>query len=409
MTRAMARKLAVVAGIVGAMMAVGVTWWLLQPPREGVKLHAQAQTFPWARAPGHAAGSEEDAPDASDVQGALPAPTASQSATGGPVAFDLCGLGRIVVPRAARNGPSRDGGPLAELPAPVGRFAYQEVQARVVQALSSGDARQRVAARMLQSHPEDDPGAQIAWARGLLTDAIASRDAQALRWAGAACPFVDDELQCRRQLVRARVQAEPANALHWLEWAHEEPEAADAAWAGLLRAHYWREMPMGLAGASLRAVTADVPPYLQSTLAEEAMGRDAAFPGPPLDIALERCGGARGSGGRGAAPSGSAAACERLARLLIERGDSVQALMLGRELGEHIGWPAEQLRRLDEEVGALQKQELHWSIDERRPLGCETVDRQRSHITAVELEGELAPLRRNRDRDRDRATPPGTR
>jgi hypothetical protein len=69
--------------------------------------------------------------------------------------------------------------------------------------------------------------------------------------------------------------------------------------------------------------------------------------------------------------------------------------MLGRELGEHIGWPAPQLRRLDQELEALQRQEHRWAVDEKRPLGCETVEGQRSHIAAVEREGELAVLRRS--------------
>jgi hypothetical protein len=135
-------------------------------------------------------------------------------------------------------------------------------------------------------------------------------------------------------------------------------------------------------------VPTDIPGYLQSTLAVDAMSRDAAFPGPPLALALERC---------APLPGGKATAgeCDRLARLLVERSDSVLALMLGRELGEHIGWPAQQLQRLEHDVEVLQKQEHRWSVDERRPLGCETVEGQRSHIAAVEREGELAVLRRN--------------
>ena len=285
------------------------------------------------------------------------------------------------------------------MPAPLGRFPLQDAQARLLQNLSAGDAQQRVAARLLQDPADADPttptaqAAQAAWARGLLADALASRDPQALRWAGAACTYVDDELACRQRLARARVQAEPANALHWLEWAHQEPAAADAAWAGLTtRAQYWREQPLGLTAVLMRAVPTDIPGYLQSTLAVDAMSRDVAFPGPPLTLALERCAAARSAGGAG---SPSAGECDRLARLLVDRSDSVQALMLGRELGEHIGWPAPQLQRLEQEVQVLQKQEHSWAIDERRPLGCETVEGQRSYIAAVEREGELVVLRRN--------------
>lgn len=369
----------VVAGLALALAAGWLAW-----PGEGATPQAAASVFPWARAP-MASASEPDPGAAAQASGGASAAPAAASAAPGPVVVDLCGLGRIVVPQASSE---ERGAPLAELPAPLGRLALQEAQARLAQALSTGDAKQRVAARLLLEPTEDDAAVQAAWARALLADALASRDAQALRWAGAACPFLEDESRCKRQLARARVQAEPENALHWLDWANDEPAAADAAWAGLLRARYWREQPLGLAAASMQALSADVPGYLRATLAVDAMARDASYPAPPLAIVLERCA-ARPGGARAAAD------CDRLARLFVERSDSVQGLMLGRELGEHIGWPAEQVRRLDEEVQALQRQEARWTVDERRPLACDTVEGQGSHIAAVDREGELAVLRRN--------------
>jgi hypothetical protein len=371
--------------------AAGLAWWMTQPPREGVRLHDPSRSFPWARAPmalqSPAEAGGPPAPAAGDPA-AVPAPQAASSA---PVAIDLCGLGRVTV--AAGRAPSPE--PLAALPTPVGQYALQEAQGRLVATLAAGDARQRVAARLMQQPAEDEPSVQAAWARGVLADALASNDAQALRWAATACPFVPDDAQCTRRLARARVRAEPANALHWLDWANEEPEAADAAWAGLARAQYWREQPLGLAGVLLRAVPTDIPGYLQSTLAVEAMAHDVAYPSPPLTLVLERCPARRD--GAGAAAAGT---CERLARLLVERSDSVQALMLGRELGEHVGWSPAQLQRLDEEVESLQRQEARWGGEPARSggpigaLGCETVEAQRRHIAAVERDGELAALRR---------------
>lgn len=379
------RRTAAAAGAVAVLAALGGAAWLWLSPPEAAPARVGAP-FPWSRAP----AGDEPLPSAAAPPGAgeiaaAAAPTASAPAPPGPVAFDLCGLGRIVVPGSATD---RDSGSLAGLPAPVGRFALHEGMARLAGTLAAGDAKQRVAAGMLRQPNGDDPAAQAAWARGLVADALASGDAQALRWAGAACPFVEDDAQCRHRLARARIQAEPANALHWLEWANEEPAAAEAAWSGLQRAQYWREQPLGLAGVLLRAVPTDIAPYLQGALAVEAMAHDVAFPAPPLSFVLERC------PGRGGAPA-RAPACERLARLLLERSDSVQALMLGRELGEHVGWPAGQLAGIEREVEALQRQEAHWAIDEHRPLGCATVEAQRSHIAAVEREGELAVLRRN--------------
>lgn len=385
------------------VVLVSLAGWQLGDEREGVRLHAAAQAFPWLRAPSTAETSMNtgappvSAPPQAAASGGVGGAAhgvAQGAAPAAPVMHDLCGLGRIVVaPPSARE---HDRAPLADLPAPVGRFALQEAQARVVQVLGTGDAKQRVAARMLQQPAaDDDPAAMGLWARDIVADALTSREPQALRWAGAACPFVDDEAACRLRLVRARVSAEPANALHWLEWVQEEPAAAEAAWAGLQRAQYWREQPLGLAAAAVRALVAaapDVPGYVQSSLATEAMARDVAFPAPPLTMVMERCPAARP--GAGAASAGGAA-CERLARLLVERSDSMQGLMLGRELGEHVGWSADRLWRLDDEVAMLQKQEHHWAVDARQPLGCQTVEGMHHHIAAVEREGELAVLRRN--------------
>lgn len=371
------------AGVVGvvALVAGVAGFW-----RSGPSDERRAEVpFPWMRAPSTlpppegAASAVVQAPEA-----ASSAMAGRTQAPAGPVAHELCGLGRIVVPG---GGGDREGGALPELPAPVGRFAFEEAQSRLLQTLGTGDARLRVAAGLLQQPTTSDPAAEAAWAQGLLNDALASRDPQALRWAAAACPFVEDEGACRRRLVRARVQAEPANALHWLDLAAEEPAATEAAWAGLARAQYWREHPLGLAGVLLGAVPPDVPGYLIGSLSMDAMARDGAFPAPPLTPVLQRC--------KATPANGAPAECERLARLLVERGDSVQSLMLGRELGAHIGWAPPQLQRLDDEVAALQRQETHWAVDAQRPLGCDTVERQRQHIAAVQREGELAVLRRN--------------
>jgi len=408
------RRAWVAAGAAGALALAALVGWISRPAP--VDERRAEVPFPWLRAPSTLEPHPGAAPAAEAPQAAASSPASAALAgraagASGPVAHELCGLGRIVVPG---GGGDREGGALPELPAPVGRFAFEEAQARLLQTLGGGDARLRVAAGLLQQPTTSDPAAEAAWARGLIADALASRDAQALRWAATACPFVEDEGACRRRLVRARVQAEPANALHWLDWAAEEPASADAAWAGLARAQYWREHPLGLAGVLLGAVPPDVPGYLIGSLSMEAMARDTAFPAPPLAPVLQRCraassgapAGSTAALAAGATPPAPAAECERLARLLVEHGDSVQSLMLGRELGEHIGWAAPQLQRLDEEVAALQKQEHHWAVDEKRPLGCDTVERQRQHIAAVQRDGELAVLRRNLAAART-ATAPG--
>lgn len=299
-----------------------------------------------------------------------------------PAFWELCDLGRVPVPPGMRL----PRGELPPIPAPLGRDALAAQMERVVAALRAGDPKSRLAAQMWSQPETDDAQDQATWAAGVLAEARASRDPQALRWAAHACRFVADGPSCRAELARARVQAEPANALHWLHWMQEEPDAADAAWAGLVRAQYWREAPMALATTTLAALPADTPAYLRSVLLVDALGRDAAEGVPSPQPVQQFC--------KEAAPGTPRhAECEHITRLFVEHGDSPLALWQGVKLARQQGWPAERVDPLAKEVQALGTLQAGWYHDEQQPLACASTEAQRRFLATVARDGELAARR----------------
>jgi hypothetical protein len=309
---------------------------------------------------------------------AMPAPAASVAAVPASVTTELCGTGRV---------PLRDAGGSAEadafdqLPAPVGRLALQELQARLLQALASGNARQRTAAWLLRQPDAPDPAAQSAWAGGLLAEARAGGDAQALRWAVTACNHIADGAQCRRELAHARVQAEPGNGLHWLEWAPEASSAAEReqAWQGVLRASTWHEYPGGLTAVTQAALAAlqPVPPaYLRARLARETLGRDSAEVPEGQDWLESQC-------------ASNRASCAQVADRMSTEADSVALLLLAAALGRHVGWSEDRLQALAATTQAFHDRLPSWPESARAALGCSAAEPQLAHIQAVAQRGEV--------------------
>ncbi len=286
--------------------------------------------------------------------------------------WDLCGVGRMPRPTHA-----------AGLPAALDGDALREARLSMWRTLAQGDARQRVAAWLLQRPEIDDPALLGDWAAGLMRQALAERDPQGLRWAAAACAQMPEPSTCRRELVRVRVQLEPDNALHWLEWAQEEPDAAEQAWQGLAHARYWREYPSTLAAASLAALGPQVPAYVRVQIARDALGYDAALAPPSLDAAAMHCDGAADA---------THSACDHLARLLAWRSDTLTARGQGLQLGLQLGWSAQLVEPLSHQLHEQHAAMPAWTADPAQPLSCANVDAQLALVARLAHQGEGAPL-----------------
>lgn len=297
---------------------------------------------------------------------------------------DLCGIGRMPLP-ASGDGKEGAGG-IEALPDPIGRYALLQARSRTVAALRGGSGSARVAALLLQTPDTTDTAATATWAAELLQEAQRSGDPIALRWAESACGWLPEGPACRLSLIKARLRAEPQNALHWAAWAEEQPEAADEAWSGLLQARYWHEVPFALTSVTSRSVPAEVPDYLVLALAADLMGRDGALPSPGTGFMLDRCRAAAGTRRED---------CDGVARLMVERSDSTGTMWLGRKVAQELGWPAERLAALHDEVRTLQGPDGRWKVDPDQPLRCSTAESLRRYLAGIASRGELGAARAN--------------
>lgn len=363
MLRAVNRWTATLAMLGGLAVAM----WLAMP---GDALHEGPLAQPAERA-------SAPRPDVPALDGqALPATTTVGLPAVPPLdaAVELCGTGRL--PLRDTGGETDD---FESLPDPLGRWALHELQGRLLGVLAAGDARQRVAAGLLRQPDAADPA---AWASGLLAEAHAGGDAQALRWAAAACGHTEDAMRCRRDLALARVRAEPDNGLHWLEWAQAAADAAeqDAAWQGVVRARRWQEHPGGLTAvtqAALASLQPTPPAYLRARLARETLGRDAAQPPAAPAWLEEQCARHRDD-------------CARLAERMREDADSAALLQQAAVLGRQTGWADERLQALAAATQAVHARLPQWPEASHAALGCPAAEPLLAHAAAVARHGEVA-------------------
>lgn len=361
--------LAMRLGLAAAGLAAAV--WLAAP--------REVRPEPPARLPSAAAPVPR--PDAATPP-AHTMPAAHVMAAPTTLTTELCGIGRLALRQPGGNeaADAFDG-----LPDPVGRLALQELQQRLLRTLAAGNGRQRVAAGLMQQPDVADPELQAGWAASLLAEAQASGDAQALRWAAAACSHTGDALRCRRELAQARVQAEPDNGLHWLEWAQETSGEAEQAlaWQGLVRAHAWHEHPVGLTAVTQSALAAMRPPpaaYLRARLARETLGRDAAQSPGGLDWLAFLCAQHRSD-------------CAQLAARMEASADSTALLQQAAVLGQQAGWPEARVQALAAATQAFHAQLPSWPEGSEAALSCSGAEPQLAHVEAVSQRGEPARAR----------------
>jgi hypothetical protein len=198
---------------------------------------------------------------------------------------------------------------------------------RATAALSSGgDA---TLALLLQKPGGDDAATLAPWAAQVHDAALRSQDAQALRWAAGACAWMPQPTACRRELLQARLKAEPDNGLHWLDWLDEDPAAADDAWRGLAAARVWREQPLALVERLGRALPPALSPAQREGLLAPLREQEAAWLPPPSAALAQQCG--------HWGPAHAIGATCTHAQALLARADSARARAQGAELARVLG------------------------------------------------------------------------
>lgn len=80
--------------------------------------------------------------------------------------------------------------------------------------------------------------------------------------------------------------------------------------------------------------------------------------------------------------------CDALARLLVEREGTLLGLMVGRGLGERLGWAADRLAAIDERRLAVQQRSIQSTTD-MDPLACRQQAVLRQEMLGVARHGEV--------------------
>ena len=299
------------------------------------------------------------------------APAASAPRTPGPGEVEVCGGG--IVKAEAGTGAFE----LAlKARSPAVRAAWEAA------LLASADVRARAAGiRIAGGTDVHDRLARLAAdSRDPLVYALAMGSCQPMGRAPnpGACQLLSPEQW---------VTIDPDNASPWLQLAdaaitrRTDPSEAfhRAAQAKVLRS-YW--------GALHGPVLSAQPPGT-SALDRLAMVADATNVSPaaaPLAPAAAFCAAAllRDVNRR--------QTCESLATLLVEHGDNLVDLTVGRTLGERVGWPAERLAALRDERDALMALQRE-RVDADQGYGCSALDKQTAYFAEVGRRGELGALR----------------
>jgi hypothetical protein len=364
------------------LLAPAMAWlWFDEPPS-----HAAGNAPTQASLPTSLPSTRGDGLDATEGLNADIGPSATPDTAGARTfaVVDLCGLGRLSVTDTDEDA---DVATLEGLPAPVGQTPLAQAKARWLGELREGGAGTSVAALLLDKPATNDDEAKRLWGEALLRAAYTSENAAALTWAEEACTYAADDGACRLSLVRARLRADPTNAVHWVALADEDPTAAEEAWRGLLAAKRWTESPQALESMTQAALPDDVPAYVRQALGEQVRARAATLPAPSESFVQERC--------QDPVPERKQQ-CDHLIRMLLERGDSLHTLSQAAQLAQASGWAPEQLNKMNQELQALASAEVLAAPDKRQPLSCASAEASSRFAADVRQLGELGALQARR-------------
>jgi len=86
--------------------------------------------------------------------------------------------------------------------------------------------------------------------------------------------------------------------------------------------------------------------------------------------------------------------CDRLATVLVEADSTMLGLLMGARLGERVGWPAQRVAALKEQLDAINGLSLDPRVQPGRWLGCEAFDLLQQRSSDMLRLGETGALRR---------------
>jgi hypothetical protein len=276
----------------------------------------------------------------------------------------------------------------ALLPPALGSQALAAARQRMLDALRAGDTRSRGAAIVLKNAAAANAAQRAMAGPALARLAHETDDATVMGWAVSLCMGASGADHCGGLDGSDWQALEPDNAAGGMAFVAEEAEARDEVMRSLPQARrYWLHAGQMVA-AAIKAVPRSEPGYLRLALALEAAVQEAGVLEPLMKGIAEAC---RPAPAAGTPRQGE---CDALARLMVERGDSLRAQAVGLRVGELAGWPAARLASLRAEHDTLAA--LSPAYDPQQPFSCTSVEAGLRWFEDVAREGEPHSLRQRR-------------
>ena len=320
------------------------------------------------------------------------------------VVMDLCGVGRLTVPRPELMDPDKENVTNFEtLPAPLGLWARTEAWPRVLAAMEEAaqPERTRAAAQVLRASgmlfaefrlgtQPALPVSEIAQAtRSLARLARRTSDATVLSWALAMCereqqPSVD----CKRLSPRELSRLAPDEAQSWLALAFMPGISAaqrDAAMDKAAQAERLGGQSYQLTQAVDSVWPGDVPEYLRLDLLIQALAVDGAMAPQWLYPIARLC------NQQALSDPQRALQCEAIARKLQTNETSLQALVFAAGLGKRLGWSEAELATMQAEHISLASRPI--AMLDEQPYACQAVATTRQWLADAASQGEVRAMR----------------
>jgi hypothetical protein len=308
----------------------------------------------------------------------------------------LCGVGRLPIPPDwAPTGMESVMG----LPLHLGETALLNGRRALFVAMSQGSPRAQAAvalwrstgyalSRLPKSDAPNPPSASDVALFSLLEPApavvakfaaLAERDPVIAQWGLATCR---DDAACRAQAAARWLRAEPDNALAWASTVNKSssPAALAEARAGVAKAQRASVHSGAFVGAVLASMPADVPPYVQQMLLNETLAIDMGEARAPVTLMAPQC--------PAETEDATRQQCDVIARLLIDRSDSLSAQSSGVTLGFRMGWPAADVAARREAGKALRASGFP-ATESKQGDSCQRAKTIKSWMTALAEEGEM--------------------
>lgn len=297
--------------------------------------------------------------------------------------IEVCGVGKVKLDRddAAATGKYLDA------------LTRSSRQRWLTTLRNSDDYRARATGLYLEGildrdSPQKDPEA----ARDELVQlAVGSKDPAAFALAYTKCikgvEDFDSQGACPQLSLDDWARADTDNAVPWLQRAAEARRENDlpaeaAAFAHAAQAHQYESYNWSLFSFAQAAMPHELAAAERWILTTDIIGAEAAMPMPYLSL-FQYC-------SRDALSDAAVhQQCNALAELMVKKATTLFDLSMGKSLGTRIGWPAERLDKLTQELKAsMQALNQATASDPRQQWSCDSVARGNAYMSERDSFGE---------------------